>query len=44
MDPSQALKQQIGELIWNNAILAAELDKITKERDELKKTSKRKSK
>lgn len=43
MDATQTLKQQIGELIWNNAILAAELDKVTQERDELKK-SKGKSK
>lgn len=38
MEATQTLKQQIGELIWNNAILASELDKVTKERDDLIKT------
>lgn len=37
MDPIQTLKTQIGDLVWMNALLSAELDKVGKERDLLKK-------
>ena len=39
MDPAQTLKLQIGELIWNQAALAAELERVNKELDELKNKS-----
>lgn len=36
IDPVQTLKQQLGELIWQNHILAAELEKTKKELEDLK--------
>lgn len=42
MDATQNLKAQLGELIWNNSVLAAELDRVTKELEELKQTKKAK--
>ena len=36
-DPIQLLKSQIGELIWNNAILVTQNNKLTKEIETLKK-------
>ena len=37
MDPSQVLKNQIGELVWNIAFLNSQLEQVIKERDDLKK-------
>lgn len=40
MDATQNLKAQLGELIWNNSLLAAELERVTKELEDLKQTKK----
>lgn len=39
MDATQNLKAQLGELIWNNSLLAAELERVSKELEELKQNS-----
>ena len=36
LDPAQIIKAQIGELMWNNAILSSELEKLKKELEEKK--------
>jgi len=36
-DPVQALKNQIGELVWNIHVLQSQLEEANKERDDLKK-------